>query len=111
VTVAAAAGSQAADQIRGEGTTSIQAALDELRAVQDRVVVPITLVGTRLAWLGLIDERLGDEGLGLAEDLSRLEGLDLAPAITELTHLEQLYQATLASSARLMQLSLLDFLR
>ena len=43
--------------------------------------------------------------------LSRLEGLDLAPAITELTHLEQLYQATLASSARLMQLSLLDFLR
>ena len=111
VTVTAAAGSQAADQIRGEGTTSIQAALDELRAVQDRVVVPITLVGTRLAWLGLIDERLGDEGLGLAEDLSRLEGLDLAPAITELTHLEQLYQATLASSARLMQLSLLDFLR
>ena len=111
VTVTAAAGALAADQISGEGTTGIQAALDELRAAQDRVVVPITLVGTRLAWLGLIDERLGDEGLGLAEDLSRHEGLDLPSAVSDLQYLEQMYQAALASNARLSQLSLLDFLR
>jgi flagellin-like hook-associated protein FlgL len=111
VGVAVAGGGAAADQITGEGTTGIQAALDELRAVQDRAVVPLALVGARLGWLGLVDERLADEGLVLASDLSRTEGLDLAPAAAELAHLEQVYQAAMASSARLMQLTLLDFLK
>jgi flagellar hook-associated protein 3 FlgL len=68
-------------------------------------------VGTRLSWLSLLDERLGNESMGLASDLSRIEDLDVAKAATDLQQLQLFYQSALASGAKLIQLSLLDFLR
>jgi flagellin-like hook-associated protein FlgL len=111
VSVTPASGSTLNSQMNGQGTTGLQAALDEISSVLDRVIGPSTLVGTRLSWLGLLDERLGNESMGLASDLSRIEDLDMAKAATDLQQLQTFYEGALASGARLLQLSLLDFLR
>jgi flagellin-like hook-associated protein FlgL len=111
VSVTPASGSTLNSQMNGQGTTGLQAALDEIGSVLDRAIVPSTLVGTRLSWLSLLDERLATESIGLASDLSRIEGLDMAKAATDLQQLQTFYEGALASGARLIQLSLLDFLR
>jgi flagellar hook-associated protein 3 FlgL len=111
VSVTPATGSVLASQMSGQGTTGLQAALGDLSSVLDRVVGPSTLVGTRLSWLGLLEERLANESLGLASDLSRIEDLDVAKAATELQQLQTFYEGALASGAKLLQLSLLDFLK
>jgi flagellar hook-associated protein 3 FlgL len=43
--------------------------------------------------------------------LSQLEDADMASAITELTRRQTTYQATLAVTAKVMQTSLIDYLR
>lgn len=111
VSVTPASGSTLNSQMSGQGTTGLQTALDEVGSVLDRVIGPSTVVGTRLSWLSLLDERLGNESMGLASDLSRIEDLDVAKAATDLQQLQIFYQGALASGAKLIQLSLLDFLR
>jgi flagellin-like hook-associated protein FlgL len=111
LTVTPAAGSALSSQMSGQGTTGIQAALDELSAVLDRVVVPSTLVGARLGWTTLLDQRLNSESVGLSTDLSQVEDLDVAKAAIQLQQLQTFYQGALASGAQLIQVSLLDFLR
>jgi len=111
VTVTPADGSALADQMSGQGITGIQAALDALGAVLDRVMLPQTLVGSRLAWVGLINDRLQADSLSVATDLSRIEDLDVAQAAMLLVQLQTAYEASLTSAARLTGVSLLDFLR
>jgi flagellar hook-associated protein 3 FlgL len=111
VTVTPAAGSGLSAQMSGQGTTGIQAALDALGGTLDRVVVPQTLVGTRLAWVALLNDRLQTDSLGVTTEISHIEDLDIAKAATFLQQLQTTYEGSLASAARLAQVSLLDFLR
>ncbi len=111
VSVTPASGSTLNSQMNGQGTTGLHVALDEIGSVLDRVIGPSTLVGTRLSWLSLLDERLATESIGLTSDLSRIEDLDMAKAATDLQQLQTFYEGALASGARLIQLSLLNFLR
>jgi flagellar hook-associated protein 3 len=109
VKVASGAGLQS--QMSGQGTTGIQASLDELSAALDRVLTPATVVGARLAWVGLLDERLQGESVQLASNLSSVEDIDIAKAAIDLQQLQIFYEGALASSARIVQLSLLNFLK
>jgi len=111
VTVTPATGSALAGQMSGQGTTGIQAALGDLGSVLDRVVLPQVLVGSRLSWVGLLNDRLQSESLSQATDLSHIEDLDVTKAATDLQQLQTFYQAALASGAQLIQLSLLNFLK
>src|SRR5262249_21979440 len=111
VTVTPATGSPLNGQMSGQGTTGLQTALTDITTVLDRVTGPATLVGTRLAWLGLMDGRLSDESLNLSGDLSRIEDLDVAKAASDLQQLQTFYQGALASGATIMQVSLLNFLK
>jgi flagellar hook-associated protein 3 len=111
LTVTPLSGSPLASQMSGQGTTGIQAALGDLDSVLNRVVMPQVLLGSRLSWVSLLNERLQSESLGLATDLSRIEDLDIAKAATDLQQLQNFYQGALASGAKLIQLSLLDFLK
>jgi flagellar hook-associated protein 3 FlgL len=111
VTVTPATGSALGSQMSGQGSTGIQAALDGLSSVLDRVVLPQVLLGSRLSWVGLLNDRLETQSLSQATDLSHIEDLDVTKAATDLTQLQTFYQAALASGAQLIQLSLLNFLK
>lgn len=111
ITVTPATGSLLANQMVGHSRTEIENALGNLHGVLDRVVLPSTLVGARVSWLSTISERAAATAVGLKADLSRVEDLDVTKAATDLQVLQTYYQAALATGARLMQQSLLDFLR
>ena len=111
ITVTPTTGSPLASQMTGQGSTEIENALGNLHGVLDRVLVPSTLVGTRMAWLATLGERASAEQLGLTAELSKVEDVDMVKAITDLTLLQTFYQAALASGAKIMQQSLVDFIR
>jgi flagellin-like hook-associated protein FlgL len=102
----------AADEIAGEGRASgVGVALEDLGGALERMLGPQTLVGARLNWIGLVEERLGGESVSLAGARSRLEDLDVPAAVQEYEQMKLFYEAALASSAGLIRTSLLDFLR
>ena len=90
---------------------AVRAELDNLTAVQDRAMAASLVTGTRLGWLDELESRLADESVTLSASLGTLEDADLAQAITVLNELQLYHEAGLASGARLLQQSLLDFLR
>ena len=91
--------------------TAIRAELDNLSTAHDRATSAAAVVGTRLGWLDSLETRLKDEEIVLDTSLGRIEDLDLAQAITEMRQIQTFYEAGLSSGARLLQQSLVDFLR
>ena len=58
-----------------------------------------------------VANRIKDSSLELKSMLSKIEDIDYAEAITRLKSEESICQATLAASAKIIQPSLMDFLR
>lgn len=77
----------------------------------DRVTATLADVGTRALRVERAALAAGDKELALTTSLSELENTDLPRAMVDLQMQEVAYQAALASTARVMQPSLLDFLR
>jgi flagellar hook-associated protein 3 FlgL len=99
------------DALRANDGDAVRSLLDDLAAALDRATLASTIVGTRIGWLDLVQDRVRDESLGLADSLARIENLDIPRAVHDLTQLETAYQAGLAAGARIIQQSLLNFLR
>jgi len=68
-------------------------------------------IGATLNRLDTTGQQITNLGLSLEKERSGLEDIDVAEAATRLASYENTYQASLAVSARVMQPSLLDFLR
>jgi flagellar hook-associated protein 3 FlgL len=99
------------DALRANDGVATRATLAGLDTALDRSTLASTVVGTRLSWMDTLDTRAQDEGLVLSKSLSRVEDLDYAKAISDLNQIQTSYSAGLAAGARLLQQSLLDFLR
>ncbi len=84
------------------------AALDQ---ALDHVLRMLSRVGARQNGFELVAERLYDQEVNLKDLLSKTEDLDVAEAIMELKMQENVYRLALASGARVIQPTLLDFLR
>lgn len=85
--------------------------LEQLDQGIDRMLAISTEVGTRKNRVEAAENRLMDSTIHLKTMLSKIEDVDLAEAITRLTSEESVYQASLAATARIVQPSLMDFLR
>lgn len=68
-------------------------------------------IGAKMNRLDLTQSRLEDQEINLRSLKSENEDVDIAETIMELRMQESVYQASLASGARVMQPTLLDFLR
>ena len=68
-------------------------------------------IGAKQNRLELTTSRLEDENLNLTKLLSQNEDIDIAEVITDLKMQETVYRAALATNARTMQATLVDFLR
>jgi flagellar hook-associated protein 3 FlgL len=91
------------------GTTSTQ--MGALDTAMDRMTAALADVGTRTNRLDRAAQSAKDAVLELTSSLSEIENVDLARATMDLKLQEVAYQAALASTARLVQPSLADFLR
>jgi flagellar hook-associated protein 3 FlgL len=67
-------------------------------------------VGNRIRHLESIGETLDAAALNYDAERSKLEDADLAEAVVEFNVAENVYQAALASTARILQFSLVNFL-
>lgn len=90
---------------------AISAAGASLHADLEQALWHRSMVGVRSAHLEMTGEQLADMGYSYVKALSREQDTDIALAAANLAARESAYQASLAVSARLLQASLLDYLR
>ncbi len=96
-------------------TTGDQSSLDNLLTGLDNVMETLSAerseLGARYNRLELIDSRLSNQEIVSTRILSDNEDVDMERAITDLKTQESVHRAALSASARIIQPTLLDFLR
>jgi len=97
--------------LRAGDATGISAGLAALNADRDRITTTQTDVGSRQIRVEASIQAASDNELKLSTSLSNVENADLPKVIVDLQMQQTAYQASLAATARVMQPSLLDFLR
>ncbi|GAA1528706.1 flagellar hook-associated protein FlgL [Nocardioides humi] len=97
--------------LRAGDTAAIGASIDVLRAREDTVTGARAVAGTRYQRIEQSGLAADDAKISLENSLSTIENADLAETTVHLKLQEVAYQAALAATARVMQPSLLDFLR
>lgn len=85
--------------------------LEQLDAVALNMRTALADVGTRYGRVETAMSRLTDVNLTNSAALSEVENVDIAKAVVDLQMQEVAYQAALGATARVLQPSLLDFLR
>ncbi|UTR16071.1 flagellar hook-associated protein FlgL [Salipaludibacillus sp. LMS25] len=104
---------QLENMLRDENTTAeeLSAMLDTLDGHINNTVNERAALGARVNRVEMIDQRLQDQEVLATRIMSDNEDADLAEVITQLLTQENVHRAALASSSRIIQPSLLDFLR
>jgi flagellar hook-associated protein 3 FlgL len=93
------------------GTAQIGATLHSLTAVSEGIQKVRAEGAVQHQRLKSRDDQLQTLKLRLEDGLEQVQGVDLARTIVELQNLQKTYETTLATAARLVQPSLLQFLR
>lgn len=84
--------------------------LNLIDQASDRIQVNWAEIGARMNRFELVQNRIQDEMVSLQELRSETADVDMADAITEIKLQENVLQAALATGARIMQVSLIDFI-
>lgn len=100
-----------ANALDTNNVTGISAALGKIDDSADRLSISWAEVGARMNRFALMEERILDDQVSLKEQRANVADVDVAAAITELKSKETVLQAALSTGARIMQTSLVDFLR
>lgn len=98
-------------QSGGDATAAGGAALAGLEAGLDKVTTAQTMVGARLGWIDMMDQRREATGELVAEEKATVGGADLATTMTRLQEVMTVLEASQASFVRLSGLSLFNMLR
>jgi flagellar hook-associated protein 3 FlgL len=102
------------EAMRG-ATTDLQADLNtglkNLDLATDRIITTLGQVGARYNRVETMQASANDQLLNLTSSLSEAEDIDLPKTIVDLQMQEVAYKAALGATARVIQPSLLDFLR
>ena len=99
------------DALRGGDDAMIKTQIGQLNTDIERITTARAEAGTRFAQIDTAIQTAADTELRLKSSLSEVENADLPEVIVDLKMQETAYQASLAATARVMQPSLLDFLR
>lgn len=97
--------------VNGDGEGLGNHAVDLIDEAADQVMLWRAEAGARANRLELIRHRLDESLLSVTQLLSQIEDTDIAQAIMNLKMEENVYRLALASGARILQPTLLDFLR
>lgn len=89
----------------------IQDAMNQLDNNFDRISAKLSDVGSKMSRMEIKDNIFQDLSFANTERLSKIEDADIAEAIMNLKAMEFSYQAALASSAKVMTMTLVDYLK
>ncbi|MDZ8117241.1 flagellar hook-associated protein FlgL [Pontiella agarivorans] len=87
--------------------TTLQTQVD---GAAEKVIVSRASVGAYIEHLSFVNEIRGNQDVSLKEDISALEGIDIAQAVSELTEKQTAYQAALAMATKTVNMSLLNYI-
>jgi flagellar hook-associated protein 3 FlgL len=90
---------------------AISESVGDIDQAQDSLLQWRAVVGANTNRLNMAENRLSENRINIKTVLSKHEDVDLAEAIMELKIEESIYRSALAASARIIQPTLLDFLR
>jgi len=93
------------------GVTDLDDGLSKLDRATERIVAALGKVGARTNRVETLAAKAEDSLVTLTNSLAEVESIDLPKTIVELQMQEVAYQAALGATARVVQPSLLDFLR
>lgn len=89
---------------------AIRTHIDELDTDLDTVLSVQTTIGAYVNRLDLTENRLQDRQIALTKEYGSIQDVDLAKVISDLNFQEAVFQTSLATSARVLQPSLLNYL-
>lgn len=99
------------DALNGDPLKDIDDSIGALQEMRQKIIRGRADLGARMNRLELIEDRLSQQGI-IAEDIMKKnEGVDFEEAVMNLLAQEAVHRAALASGAKLIQPSLIDFLR
>lgn len=94
-----------------DGTEGLTEKLDDIDGFMDKALTIRGDIGARVNRLELIVNRAEDDTINLRDRQSKLEDADLAETAIQLMNEENVYRSSLSVGARIIQPTLLDFLR
>ncbi|MBO3740647.1 flagellar hook protein [Actinoplanes sp. NEAU-H7] len=97
--------------LRANDHTAITAGLNNLDQASDLVKSTLSEVGARYNRVTQMKQSAEDRLMSVSSQLSDIEDIDLPKAIMDLQLQQNSYQAALAATAKVIQPSLIDFLR
>jgi flagellar hook-associated protein 3 FlgL len=97
--------------LEGNDVAGIQASLTDLTTNFNEISSKISDIGSKAGRMEIKENIFQDLKIVNTDRLSAIEDADIAEAIIDLKEKELAYQAALASSSRVMQLSLVDYLK
>ena len=98
------------DALQNNDVGGIQDAMDNLDGHFDDITAKISDVGAKMNRMEIKDKIYQDFNFTNTERLSKIEDADIAEAIMNVKAAELTYQAALASSSKVMTLTLMDYL-
>ncbi|WP_038085644.1 flagellar hook-associated protein FlgL [Tumebacillus flagellatus] len=99
------------DSLNSSDAAGIASAMDKLETGLNRVLQVRSSVGARSNRLELIQNRLKDVNLNVTTLLSKTTDADIAQTITDMTTAQSVQRAAMASGTRIIQPTLVDYLR
>lgn len=99
------------DALRANNTAGISAQISILEQAFNRIIDENAIVGAKVRRIEIVKDQLERISLDGTGRLSEIEDIDIAKAAIDYEVQRNIYQAALATGARIIQPSLLDFLR
>ncbi|MFH1251232.1 MAG: flagellar hook-associated protein FlgL [bacterium] len=99
------------DDLNSNNVAGIQASLTDLSAHFNEMSSKISDIGSKMNRMEIKENIIQDLKIANTDRLSTIEDADIVEAIMDLKAKELAYQAALASSSKVMQLSLVDYLK
>ena len=102
---------RAYDMLSSGDQKGLSGLLGQIDTRMDKMLTVRAQIGARVNRVEIVQSRLSDVNINLQKMQSKVEDIDMAEAITNMTTLENVYQASLSAGAKIIQPSLVDFLR
>jgi len=99
------------DALKNDDSTGINDALGNIDKNIDNVIALRSDLGARTNRMTALREQLDTTSINLQTNLSSIQDVDIARAITEFTNSQNVYKAALSVGAKIIQPSLVDFMR
>ena len=102
---------QMSTQLTNNDITGLSTSLSNIESAVEKLSYSLSEVGARMNRFELVQNRIADEKLSLTSLKSHVADVDMADALVQLQLQQNVLQASLSVSAKILQTTMLDYIR